>query len=184
MKKALREKVLEKRKNLTEKAEKSSAVKRKLYTLPEFEDAKKVCIYVSLENEVHTHDVIKENLKNKDIVVPKVKGEKLLLCELKSFDELSEGSFCVLEPGEERRVSPQDIDCVIVPGVVFDKEGFRIGYGKGFYDRLLNEVNCPKIGLCFDMQLVEEVPFEEHDIPVDIIITETKVIKISKANSG
>ncbi len=180
MKKALREKILKKRNALTQEEviKKSSAIKKNLYSLPEFEDAKKACIYVSFNSEVHTHDIINENIKGKEIIVPKVNEDKLLLCELRSFDELEKGSFCVLEPGEERQVFPHDIDCVIVPGVAFDREGFRIGYGKGFYDRLLNEVNCPKIGLCFDMQLVDEVPLEEHDVPVDIIVTETKVIKI------
>ena len=185
MKKSLRQEMLEKRKKLSEEEiiTKSSEIKKKLYTLPEFEDANKACIYVSLKDEVHTHDIIKENLKGKCVVVPKVNGEELLVCELRDFDELKEGSFCVLEPGEERRVFPQDIDCVVVPGVVFDREGFRIGFGRGFYDRLLSEVSCPKIGLCFDFQLVDQLPFEEHDIPVDIIVTETKVIKMSRENS-
>lgn len=185
MKKALRQKILDKRNALTEEEirKKSVEVKRRLYTLAEFEDADKVCVYVSVNSEAHTHDIIKENLKGKQVIVPKVSGDELLLCELRSFDELQEGNFCILEPGEERRVFPHDIDCVVVPGVAFDREGFRIGYGRGYYDRVLSEVTCPKIGLAFDLQIIDEVPFEEHDIPVDIIVTETKVIKISRENS-
>jgi len=79
-----------------------------------------------------------------------------------------------------------DIDLVIVPGVVFDKSGHRIGYGHGYYDRFLDNLekinkNAVKVGLAYDFQIADKVPIEKHDVPVDKIVTEKRIIRCNTA---
>ncbi len=98
---------------------------------------------------------------------------------MKSWKELSIGSYGILEPRTEkiRKTRVEDIDLIIVPGVAFDKKGNRIGHGKGYYDRLLDKTNATKIGLAFEFQLLKEIPTDKHDLPIDILITEKRIIK-------
>ena len=98
---------------------------------------------------------------------------------LKNFDSLEVGEFNILTVKKNLRefIDPKKIDCVIVPGVAFDVHGKRLGMGGGYYDRFLKLTeNAKKISLAFDFQLVENVPTESHDMPVDIIITEKQII--------
>jgi len=179
MKKQFRADIRKRRDELTKKEikEKSSIIKDRLFSLPEYKKAKKIVYYASFGSEVDTHDMIKESLSSKKIVVPKVKGHELVLSRIHSFDELSHGKYNILEPSEIREIDEKKVDVIIVPGVVFDKKGYRIGYGKGYYDKLLHRFgHAVKIGLAFDMQIVDSVPKEEHDIKMDIVITEKRVM--------
>ena len=91
------------------------------------------------------------------------------------------GKFGIPEPMELMKVSYKSIDAVIVPGVAFDKNGYRIGFGFGHYDKFLKKTpHAVKIGLAFEFQIVDSVPKEEHDVPVDFIITEKRVIDCKK----
>lgn len=103
----------------------------------------------------------------------------MTLSHLKSWEDLSIGSYGILEPriGKIRKTNPKDIDLFIVPGVAFDKYGNRVRHGKGYYDRLLEKTKSTIVGLCFEFQLVEKIPIEPHDKPVDIILTENRIIK-------
>jgi len=82
-------------------------------------------------------------------------------------------SFGILEPEGESFTELQDIDLIIVPGVAFDKNNNRLGRGKAYYDKLLNYVNCHKYGVCFDFQLVPNVPADQHDVKMDKVITDS-----------
>jgi 5-formyltetrahydrofolate cyclo-ligase len=181
MKQELKQEIIAKREGLTkeEVIEKSSKIKESLYALKEFKEAKNIMIYVSFNNEVDTINIIKELLekKEKNIIVPYVvKNNPILqLSELKDFDELEPRILGILEPKENfiREFSPKNLDLVIVPGVVFDKNGHRIGYGYGYYDRFLKIIGkSKKIGLAYQSQLVDKIPEEEHDIPMDIVVSE------------
>ncbi len=186
MKKALKEEIFGKRKALSKEdvEEKSEKIKESLYSLPEFKKAKNILFYVSFNNEASTVDMIKELLDNgeKNIIVPFVEKNNpmLQLSELKNFNDLEPKTFEILEPKKNKikKIEADKIDLIIVPGIVFDKNGHRIGYGYGYYDRLLEELNnAVKIGLCYGFQLVDKVPKEQHDIPVDIIVTEKRILK-------
>jgi len=101
---------------------------------------------------------------------------------IKNFDELEPGYYNILTPKQEfiRYIDPSEIDLVIVPGAVFDREGYRVGYGGGYYDKFLSSKirkDISKIAIAFDLQIVDKVPREEHDISVDYIITEKEIIK-------
>lgn len=178
MKKSIRKELLEKRDLLKkqEVIEKSREIKEKVSLMPEFINAKTIAFYVSFNKEVFTHSMIKELLGEKRILAPKVTRRKIDFYEINNFNELKPGKFNILEPVNLNKVSYDKIDLVIVPGVAFDKKGHRIGYGYGMYDRLLKRIECKKIGLAFDLQIVTKIPKERFDVAVDKIITEKEVI--------
>lgn len=186
-KKALRQEIIGKRSQLTEEEilEKSSKIKNRLFQLEEFKSANFIFSFISFGDEIHTHDIIKETLAmNKRVGVPITidKPRKLLVSEIKDFnEELEIGYYNILAPKKEfeRIVPPDLINLVLVPGLAFDSDGYRTGYGGGYYDRFFANANknIVKIGLCFDLQIVSEVPRDIYDIPVDYIITEDRIIK-------
>ena len=190
-KKVMRKEMLENRSKLTKKEirEKSNKIKEKLMRLEKFKEAQVIFSFISFGDEVDTHEIIKESLKlGKRVGVPVTipEGRKLLVSELYDFDkELELGYYDILAPKEEyiREIHPKEIDVVLVPGVVFTPAGYRIGYGGGYYDRFFSKnKDVYKIGLCFDMQIADEIPIDLYDIPVDIIITEDRIIDCSKEN--
>jgi 5-formyltetrahydrofolate cyclo-ligase len=141
--------------------------------------AKTIFVYVSYKNEVDTHNIINYSLKaGKRVCVPKVISlrEGMRAVEIASFSELRKGSLGILEPEytEDRNISPMGIDLLLMPGVAFDRQGGRVGYGGGFYDRFLMKVRpgTPKIALSYSFQIFERVPMEEQDIRIDGLITD------------
>jgi len=167
--------------------EKSQAIKKNMFSTTVFQNAKTVLFYVSKGSEVDTHAMIKESLGNspsncigiKRVVVPvtDMNAGELLLSEIHGLDELKPGSFGVPEPEIISKVEPSEIDLVIVPGLAFDSSGGRIGYGKGFYDRFLKNINAKKIALAYNFQVIESVPSDPHDVKVDKIITEQGIVE-------
>lgn len=153
-----------------------------LEKIPAFAAAKTILIYHSKPAEAPTHNIIRELLRQKKrVVLPKsVERDKTLqLYFISSADELMAGKFGVMEPDtkECRPAKTEEIDVAVVPGVAFDYEGGRLGHGLGFYDRLLKEVKCKKIGLCFDAQIEREpLPREPHDVKMDFVVSEKRVI--------
>ncbi|MEM4554912.1 MAG: phosphoribosylglycinamide formyltransferase [Candidatus Anstonellaceae archaeon] len=150
--------------------------------LKEFEDAKRVLLYAAKGSEVHTDGIINSALSlGKEVVLPVTDKEKheLELYRIKSLEELSAGAFGILEPKKipERKVEPSGIDLAVIPGIGFDLQGHRIGYGKGYYDKLLPHIKGKKIGLAYEVQVVERLPVEPHDVAVDMIVTEERVIE-------
>jgi len=190
MKQTLKSEIFEKRKALSKEEikEKSSKIKENLYSLEEFKKAKNILFYVSFNDEVDTQEIIKELLANKEknIIVPYVvKNNPILqLSEIKNFNELEPKTWGILEPKDEfiRKFDIENVDLVIIPGIVFDQNGHRIGYGYGYYDRFLKKLdkNVVKIGFGFEFQIVDKIPEEKHDVPVDIMVTEKRVINCNE----
>ncbi len=153
---------------------------RTLLSRKEFQAADKVLIYLSKEGEVDTDNLLDRAFElGKRVCVPVVDREKdeLRVSELPGPEiDFRLGAFGVREPAEEdlNFVPSDQIDLVVVPGLAFDRRGGRIGYGKGYYDRLLSRLDSrvPRIALAFDFQILDTVPQNESDIQVDIIITE------------
>ncbi len=184
----LREKVKTVRGGQTEERvlEKSRRIQERLFALQEFLNSRTVTFYVAknVDGEVETEQMIRDSLRiSKRVLVP-ITGKpsrRLIFSELRDYEEeLTPGIFDIPEPREEyRRIVPLEItDLVIVPGIVFDSRGYRLGYGFGYYDRFLSMLGpeTPTVGLAFEFQVVEVLPAEEHDIPVHKIITEERVI--------
>ena len=152
------------------KDEQSATILKKLEADEDFLHAQTILLYYSLPDEVDTHSLVARYYQKKRLLLPVVKGEEL---ELKVFQgQLHEGTFGIQEPEGETFEAFDQIELVVVPGMAFDKEGKRLGRGKGFYDRLLPKLsNAKKIGICFPYQLVDTVPTDAQDIPMDKIIT-------------
>ena len=166
--------------NIEEKKQKDFLIVQRICALPEFEKAKKILFYMPIHNEVDLTALCELYKKQKSFILPKVQGKTLDLYFIENVDELETGAFGILEPKKHfSHVQCCDVDLVLVPGIVFSRNGHRIGYGKGFYDRILTELPCPKIGIAYDFQMVENISGEMHDVPMDIIVTEKEAIKIS-----
>ena len=181
MKNKIRNELIEKRNRLSvyEVLEKSNRIISKLIEMEEFRKAKKLLCYVSFDNEVYTHGLIKEYAKEKKIAVPVVRGNELILSYINDWKELSTGAYGILEPKKIKMANPQEIEVAILPGIAFDKRGYRIGYGKGYFDRLLPKMNALKIALAFDFQLLDSLPNEKHDVKMDMIITEKRILQLN-----
>ncbi|MBZ2175933.1 5-formyltetrahydrofolate cyclo-ligase [Schnuerera sp. xch1] len=184
-KKVLRQTMIEKRRNLPKekRMEKSKIIQDNLFNFKPFKRSNFIFTFISTDEEINTHNIIKKSIiAGKRIGVPITvpKEKKMIVSELKDFDkELELGFYDILTPQNKyiREVSPNIIDVVLVPGLIFTKDGYRIGYGGGYYDRFLNKTtDVVKIGLCFEMQLSETIPISTYDIPVDYIITEERII--------
>jgi 5-formyltetrahydrofolate cyclo-ligase len=184
MKKDIRSTILKKRSSmpLSEVRKKSKLIKEQVFHMEEFEEAKTILFYVSYDNEVYTHEMIKESLgMKKQVVVPKTdKNNRTIICSLLTkWDDLFSGAYNILEPRQEcvNEVSPESIDLMIIPGVAFDCQGNRIGHGMGYYDRLLQKkMRAHCLGLAFELQIVESISSEKHDVKVEKIVTEERII--------
>ena len=139
--------------------------------LPQFSRARTVALYWSLPDEVETPFFVRRWCGPKRILLPEVRGEELVFREYDPFAGVVPGAFGI---GESRgkECLAEEIDLIIVPGVAFDRRGGRMGRGKGFYDRFLSGCAAYKVGVCFSYQRVEAIPCEEHDIRMDIVVSD------------
>lgn len=188
-KKYLRARMLEKRKslNLLEVQGRSHEIAQRLWLLPEYRQAKTVLAYLPVRQEIDTVPIIKTAWRQqKRILVPvcQAPDKRLILSHLQNLDQLEEGTFKIPEPKKEYicPVPSPEVDLVILPGVAFDRQGGRIGYGAGYFDRFLVTLrdDCPIVALAYEFQLLPFVPAEKHDVPVDIIVTEERLLYTNK----
>lgn len=186
MKNDIRNKLILERKSLTK------SVKRKLdinlnECLEETFDwmgikknAKVLAFYpLNNQNEVNILpflDYLQEN--GIQLYFPRISNDNLEIVKIVNLDELIVGKYGLYEPNAKLKASEiKDFDLILVPGVAFCKNCFRIGYGKGYYDKLLKTISGTKMGIAYDFQVLDSVPTEDHDIKLDIVITETGIYK-------
>lgn len=165
-------------------AEKMSAAEevfRHLEKSAAFLMADKILMYHSLPDELYTHNFLHKWKSRKHFYLPRVNGVNL---DILPYDEsrLELGSFHIEEPTGSDCINPREIELIIVPAVAYDRKGNRLGRGKGFYDRLLAEAKATKIGVGYDFQLLDEIPAEPHDVPMDMVITQSGTIIITSVN--
>ena len=160
-------------------ADESSVVIARLKANPRFSEAHTLLLYSALPDEVQTQLLLDElTAAGKTVLLPKVvSSEDMELRRYTGKTDLQQGAFGIMEPCGEVFTDYAAIDVAVVPGMAFDKEGHRLGRGKGYYDRFLSKLSTLnaklyKIGLCFSWQLVDEVPCDEHDIIMDEIIVQ------------
>ena len=183
-KRAIRAEVLAARRALTsdEAAQKSTAILDRLRSLPEFESARALLVYVSSkDNEVDTLRLISSAIESgRKVLVPiaVTSTRQMVWSELRSLDELHKSTFGIMEPKEDcvRPAQHNKSDLALVPGIAFDVAGRRIGYGGGYYDRFLAAFSGKKVALAYELQVYESIPSEPHDLPVDVIVTEDRII--------
>jgi 5-formyltetrahydrofolate cyclo-ligase len=159
----------------------------KMLALPQFASARTVMTYLDIGSEVRTrHYMSKLWELGKRVVVPYCMANELRLFHMENMDELTPGTWQILEPKPEwrsrldRHVEAAELDLIIVPGLAFDRHGNRLGLGKGYYDRLLQHVRpeTVKIALAFECQLVDEIPLLPHDVRMDKVITEKALYEV------
>lgn len=176
-KRSLRRKIKELRLMLTE-AEKQAAAESIFAHLEKtaaFLMADKILMYHSLPDEVCTHAFLRKWGDRKRFFLPRVNGVNLDILPYEA-SRLELGSFHIEEPVGDDLTDPDELELIVVPAVAFDRHGNRLGRGKGFYDRLLGSTKATTIGVGYDFQLADEIPAEEHDVPMDVVITQSTVI--------
>lgn len=147
-------------------------------------DAGTVMAFLSFGSELPTDQIVQAlHDGGHQMALPHVEGKAVVPVAYAPGDPLEHAAFGIREPAKMEPIDPASIDVVLVPGLAFDARGFRIGYGGGFYDRLLPQMrpDTRRIGICFDAQVVDDVPTEEFDLPVHIIVTEQRTIQIADA---
>ena len=159
-----------------------------LVALPEFRGAEVVMLYLPTPQEVDTAQVALHAWQaDKTVLAPKVNWSQkhMLAVEIRSLDDgLATSRLTVREPAEGAACPPEEIDFIIVPALAYDRRGGRLGRGGGFYDRFLAQpgLRAVRCGLGFDEQVVEELPAEAHDRPVDILVTDKEVLRFSRSD--
>ena len=171
MKKELRKEILYLRDNLEDRYNKSMIIKNKIMKLDIYKNSKVIALYSSMKSEVDTKELIKESLElGKKVLLPRILNKnKMIFIEINNDTNYERNTFGVLEP---IGIEEKNIDLMIIPGVAFDKDNNRLGYGRGYYDKYLKDKDLYKIGICFHEQLVDNIEVEEHDIKMDLIITD------------
>jgi 5-formyltetrahydrofolate cyclo-ligase len=162
---------------------KSLIIQQRLISTEEYSHAEVLALYSSIKKEVDTRKVIEMSLSSgKMVLLPAVSGGRLLFRELKEISDLQKGKFGILEPPATSKAFALDLaDLIVLPGIAFDIKGHRVGYGKGYYDKSLHhlEGQGKLVAVCYDFQLVEEIAGEPHDVKVDMIITEKRIVHTS-----
>jgi 5-formyltetrahydrofolate cyclo-ligase len=160
----------------------SFAIVKRLIDLEEIRRASTLMVYLGFGSEVATDGLILWGWgEGKRIVVPVCRPEsrELTACRIDGFDELESGHYGIREPkaGFIRPVPREEIEAVVVPAVAFDRRGYRVGYGGGYYDRFLPEApQAARIGVAFARQIVAAIPADTHDVTVDRIVTDAEII--------
>jgi len=191
IKKNLRKYMLEKREKLSllEVQGKSHQINQQLLFNFAYQSAQTILTYLPIKNEPDTLPMINTAWQQKkQVLIPVTQAENktLFLSKLENLNELTLGMYDILTPKPNylRLVNPDTVDICVVPGLAFDRKGYRLGYGGGYFDRFLPKLrsDCLKIAFAYDFQILDCLPRTEFDIPVEIIITESSVHYCSHAD--
>ena len=186
-KQEIRQEIRNKKKQMKdfEIAQKSRTIFQQIKELPVYKDTEWIFSYVSYNQEVDTREWLKNTLgTGKRIAVPKVIEKDISFFEIECLQQLSKGYQGILEPTTTLCADGENA-LVLMPGLAFDSMYHRCGYGGGFYDRYLqkfSKMNMHTVALAYDFQIYDEIPFEAHDVLVDYIVTETRVLQ--RKNGG
>lgn len=168
----LRKKYKEKRDNIKNKVTKDNLIYQKVINNKDILSSKTLLIYISINSEVDTIKIINYFLNTKNIAVPKIIDNDMFFCYVTNLNELTSGKYNIPEPTNENIVTDFDNAICIVPGICYDKENYRIGYGKGHYDRFLSKNKIKTIGLCYKECMIEKIDNDKYDYKIDEVITE------------
>lgn len=179
MKDIIRKELLNIRINQDEetKKRKEVVIVERIELLREFKKSDVVALYYPIKGEVNLLPLFYRYKRNKIFVFPRIEGENMIFSQVRELDEMKIGKFGIMEPVNE--IFPlKEIDLFIVPGIAFDPDGYRIGYGKGYYDKLISQKLAHQctVGVCFDFQMVDSIERDEWDVRVDYVITNNIII--------
>ncbi|HET7854410.1 MAG TPA: 5-formyltetrahydrofolate cyclo-ligase [Candidatus Methylomirabilis sp.] len=172
-----------------DREERSRRIAERLRRLEAFWRARRVLFYAADGGEVETLPLLERWIEGgRKVILPRVEGETMILVEVDGLKDLAPGYGGLLEPRSDRgRVVPwEEVEVALVPGLAFDLEGNRLGRGGGHYDRTLACIGPKvlKIGLAFDFQVVDRLPVEARDVPVDCVVTESRMIEAGGGRAG
>ena len=170
----LRKELIKIRKNILDKEEKSTIIVNKIKKLKDYNNSKVIALYKPLSNEVNINDLINYSLEcGKIVLLPRVVRENIVFIKVDNYTEYDKSNFGVIEPIYKKdNIYNGNIDLVIVPGLGFDKDYKRIGYGKGYYDKFLKNKDTIKIGVCFHEQFLDNVIVNKNDVLMNLVITD------------
>ncbi len=173
-KKALRREIGAKKRAMSaEEIERASArLAEKFFQTELYRQAKAIYGYLSYNQEVNTEPILRRaQADGKRVAVPKVYGDEMRFLWLDDLQQVAPGAYGIPEPIADRPVAMDETALVLMPGLAFDPEGHRLGYGGGFYDRYLaDQPNHPLVALCYRFQLLDHLETEAHDVPVDLVV--------------
>lgn len=176
-KKELRNFAKDLRKNINYRDEKVSNIYKNFLSTDLYKKSKTIFIYLSFSDEINTINLIKLMQKDKKTtLVPKIIENNIFPIEFSNFDMLEKNKYNILEP-KSNNIFSGSIDITVTPGLLFDKKGYRLGYGGGFYDRFFKKIDTIRLALSFDEQIVEYLPNEVFDEKLDFAITENSIFK-------
>jgi 5-formyltetrahydrofolate cyclo-ligase len=159
----------------------SRQIRKNLGKIEQYRKAQTVACYHSTGSEVRTHEIMQEILSHgKTLALPRVEGENLVFCSVKKFEDLEKGEFGIMEP-KQYCGAVDKFDLIIVPAVAMARNGQRLGYGMGFYDRFLADKNTPTIALAYSKSIAKAIPHDKSDVAISIIVTEDEIIHSEKS---
>lgn len=141
-----------------------------------FQDAKTILIYNNLQDEVQTSDFIQKWNGTKDFYLPVIVADEIIFRKYTTSVKFEQSSIGIMEPIGENFTAYNKVDLIIIPGVAFDRRKNRLGRGKGYYDRFLSTIKAPKMGICFEFQLFDDIPNDKDDIKMDYVVSENDLI--------
>lgn len=152
--------------------ERQAKVLATLKAIADFKSAKTILIYYPMLGEINLEPLLKEFSGSKQFALPRALGKgHMVLFAIDSFEGLSEERYGIrVPPSTNPYISKDSLDLIIVPGLMFDKKGYRLGRGGGYFDKLLAKTQAKTMGLCFKEQLVEKLPTEKHDLAMDFVL--------------
>ncbi len=168
----LRKKYKEKRDNIKNKVTKDNLIYQKVINNKDILSSKTLLIYISINSEVDTIKIINYFLNTKNIAVPKIIDNDMFFCYVTNLNELTSGKYNIPEPTNENIVTDFDNAICIVPGICYDKKNYRVGYGKGYYDKFLSKNKIKTIGLCYKECMIEKIDNDKYDYKIDEVITD------------
>jgi len=169
-----------------QREESSHRIAERLFKLPDWQTARSTFIFVSFNTEVHTHDIIRQLLQSLPAVsVPRIiDKDHMLALRITDWEQLQVDKMGILAP-IEGEVWNEGVDIAVTPGLGFTEQGQRLGLGAGYYDKWFSSHPCKlKVALAFETQIQDDIPTDQYDIPVDLIVTEKRLIDARKVNNS
>lgn len=158
----------------------SEQIHKNLQKINFFKKAEKIGAYYSIGSEVLTKDILQEILKSrKELSISKVVDDNLVFKKISSFSDLEKGNFSIMEP-KGNCPDTTEMDVMLVPAIAMTRNGQRLGYGYGYYDRYLASTRSETIALTYSKQIVKKIPATQQDVKIDYIVTEDEIFNTSK----
>lgn len=159
---------------------KSLAITKKVIGGRIFSTKNRVSIYLPIKNEVATREIINFFVEaGVEVYLPKYfdGSDEYRFGHFEGWNNLEDEPYGIKQPAGDKTIDADEVDLAIIPGVAFDRKGVRLGYGKGVYDKLLSKSKAICVGLAYQFQIVDRLPKEKHDLPIDAVITEENIYR-------